>query len=212
LTRHIIPLALSVIALLLTGIGSWSCKYFVGASIGFTGGSSYGIWTIQDSDGKCQMWDVIFFSYHLDPALEGARVMSMAAMMMGLALVTTMAQAMQYHIASWGVGAIFFIVFICSVSTTSIFNVWIVFWLFTYIIYVLIIRSLFLHPVHRRISPRGSKCIALCCVLSVLLTILTLVVLKSEYCTCKSLSAGQLEGRITGDPCQDTCHLTVDGY
>lgn len=209
--KHIIPLALTIAALILTGIGSWSCNYFSGATIGFTGGS-YGIWTIQDSDGKCQLWDVLFFSYNLDPALITARVMSMSAMMMGLAMVVTMAQAMQYHIASWGCGFALFLTFIVSLSTTSIFNVWMVFWLFTYIIYVLIVRSLFIHPIHRRISDRGSRYISICFVLCTVLTILTLVVLKSDYCTCSRLTTGQLEGRITGDPCEGTCRLTIGGY
>jgi len=200
-----------VLALFFTGYGSWSCDFFTGAKIGFTGGN-YGLWTIQDIDGKCQLWSVLFFSYNLDPALIVARVLSMSAMVLGLALVTTMTQAMQYHVVTWGIGVVFFGIFLASLLSTSIFNVWAVFWLFTYIIYVLIVRALFIHPIHRRISPRGSKAIAACFLLCMLLTALTMVVFSSDYCTCESLSAGQLEGRITGDPCEGQCRMKNSGY
>jgi hypothetical protein len=211
MTYQAIPLALTMIALLLTGFGSWSCKYFTGANIGFTG-KYYGLWTIEDITGQCQLWDVLFFSYHLDGALVTARVMSMAAMMLGLAMLATMSQAMQYHIVSWGIGVVFFVVFITSLSTTSNFNVWVVFWWFTYVILVLIVRALFIHPVHRRISPRGSKYIAICMIMCMIFNVLTLVVLSSDYCTCDSLTAGELEGRVIGDPCDRQCHLSSAGY
>jgi len=63
-----IPLALSVIAFILTAAGSYDCSYFRGATISFTGGS-YGLWTLRDGTGKCQLWDVLFFNYKLGTPL-----------------------------------------------------------------------------------------------------------------------------------------------
>ena len=156
LTYQATPLALTLIATFLTGFGSWSCEYFSGADIGFIG-NTYGLWTLQDIHGKCQLWDVLFFSYNLDGSLIAARGLSMAAMFLGLAMLTSMSQAMQYHIVSWGIGLIFLVLLIVSIATTNIFNAWITFWLFTYVFFVLITRALFIHPVHRRISSRGSQ-------------------------------------------------------
>jgi hypothetical protein len=211
LTYQAIPLALTLIATFLTGFGSWSCEYYSGATIGFIG-HSYGLWTLEDISGKCQLWDVLFFSYNLDGSLIAARGLSMSAMFLGLAMLTTMSQAMQYHIVSWGIGLTFVILLIVSISTTNIFNMWIIFWLFTYVFFVLITRALFIHPVHRRISSRGSKYIAICMIMCMLCTALTLVVLASPYCTCKTLTEGQLEGRIVGNPCEGRCRLEYGGY
>jgi hypothetical protein len=211
LSYQTIPFGLTLMAAFLTGFGSWSCTYFSGARIGFLG-DTYGLWTLQDYGGKCQLWDVLFFSYHLDGALLAARVLSMSAMVLGLAMLTTMSLAMQNHFATWGIGLVFVLLLIASLATTNIFNVWIVFWLFSYIILILIIRALFIHPVHRRISARGSTCIAICMALCMILTLTTLVVLSSKYCTCETLTNGQLENRIVGDPCSGTCRLEVGGY
>jgi hypothetical protein len=210
-TSPAIPLGLTVLALLCTCYGSWSCTYFEGANIDFTNHKNYGLWTIEDAYGKCQLWDVLFFSYNLDFSLKVARAMSMSSMVLGLAMVTTTSQALQCHIVSWGVGLILTIMFIISAATTSIFNLWAVFWLFTYIIYVLIVRYLFFHPVPRRISPRGSKMIAVCFLLCMLFTALAMVVLTSNYCTCDSLTVADLED-IENNTCDGTCRLTEAGY
>lgn len=61
-TKHSIPLFLGLTALACTGFGSWDCSYFYGATTTFTG-SRYGLWTLEDIDGKCQLWDVLFFRY-----------------------------------------------------------------------------------------------------------------------------------------------------
>ena len=206
-----IPFALTFMAAFFTAFGSWSCAYFSGATIGFLG-NSYGLWTLEDGGGKCQLWDVLFFSYHLDGALLAARVFSVSAMVLGLAMLTTMSLAMQCHFATWGIGFIFVLHLIVSLSTSNVFNLWIVFWLFTYTILILIIRALFIHPVRRRITPRGSTYIASCMVLCMILTLLTLVVLSSKFCTCESLTNGQLENRIVGDPCSGSCRLEIGGY
>lgn len=136
----------------------------------------------------------------------------MSAMVLGLALLTTMSLAMQYHVATWGIGLMFVTLFIISLATSSIFNLWIAFWLFSYIIFILIIRALFIHSVHRRITPQGSTYIAICMTLCVIFTLLTLVVLSSKYCTCEALTNGQLENRIVGDPCSGSCRLEIGGY
>ena len=211
LTYQAIPLAFTLLATLFTGFGSWSCEYFSGARIGFVG-DTYGLWTLEDINGKCQLWDVLFFSYNLDIALVTARGLSMSAMFLGLAVLTTMSLGMQYHIVIWGIGLIFLTLLIVSMTTTNIFNVWIIFWLFTYLFFILITRAIFIHPVHRRITLRGSKYIAICMIMCMLFTLLTLVVLSSPYCTCKTLAAGQLGGRIVGDPCEGSCHLESGGY
>jgi hypothetical protein len=101
-SKEALPLFSCLVALILTIVGSWSCNYFDGADISFTGGS-YGIWALEDTSGKCQLWDILFFSYHLDGNLEAARFFSMMAMIVGLSMVATMAQAQQAHIVTWGI-------------------------------------------------------------------------------------------------------------
>jgi hypothetical protein len=198
------------VALILTTVASWSCNYFDGADISFTGGS-YGIWTLEDVSGKCQMWDILFYSYHLDAHLEASRFFSMMAMIVGLSMLATMAQAQQAHIVSWGILLSFTILFLVSVSTTSTYNVWILFGLFSYVILTLIVRSLFIHPVHRRISVRGSKIIGSLFIFCFVATLLTLVILRSDYCTCDSLSTERLEREVVGDPCDGVCILGSGG-
>jgi len=209
--KQMVPMIACFVALTLSGVGSWHCSYFKGATISFTG-DKYGLWTMQDISGKCQLWDILFFSYDLGGHLIAARCFSMATMLIGLALLTTMAQALEFHAFSWGIGMTFFVLFLVSVCTTSIYNVWIVFWLFTYVLFILIVRSLFVFPVHRRISGRGTKIVAFCFFLCGLFSLLTLVVLGSDFCTCSGLSAERLEGRVPGYPCEGTCHLHAAGY
>ena len=207
------PLLLSFLAEVFTIWGSFSCQYFRGASIEFTAGR-YGIWTLEDTHDKCQLYSVIFYALDLGGPLRWSRVFSMSSMILGLAVLTTMAQAMQCHAISWGVGLILFVVFLVSVSTTSTFNIWIVWALFTYILFVLLVRATFVHPVARRISRRGCRIIAGCQASCFVFTILTLVILRSDFCTCDSLSPGELEGRISenSDPCEGVCALHVSGY
>uniref|UniRef100_A0A7S3DS59 Uncharacterized protein n=1 Tax=Entomoneis paludosa TaxID=265537 RepID=A0A7S3DS59_9STRA len=210
MSTHAWPLVLSVFAMGFTGAGSWDCSYFQGATIAFTG-SNYGLWTLEDSSGKCQLWNVLFFSYNLGWHLVIARVFSMTAMLLGLGLLTTTAQALQFHLVSWGIGLFLFVLFIISVSTSSVFNLWIVFWLFSYVIMTLIVRFAFVHPVPRRISLRGEKVIARLYVFNGICCLLTLLVLKSDYCTCKNLSSANLEGRQVGEPCEGNCRLGPAG-
>lgn len=104
-----VPLSLAFVAMLFSFSGSWHCSYFNGADISFTG-SHFGLWTLEDIEGKCQRWDVLFFSYKLGAPLAAARVFSMACMLIGLSLVTAMAQALQFHIVryvldlKWSIG------------------------------------------------------------------------------------------------------------
>jgi len=136
----------------------------------------------------------------------------MIAMVLGLSLLTAMSQALQCHIMSWGIGLTLFILFIVSISTTSQFNLWTVFFLFLYIILVLIVRALFIHPVHRVISKRGSKYIAWLLILCFFCTLFTLLVLKSYFCQCEHLTSDRLEGRDTNpDLCQLRCELESAG-
>eukprot|EP00543_Licmophora_paradoxa_P012096 CAMPEP_0202465152 /NCGR_PEP_ID=MMETSP1360-20130828/64570_1 /ASSEMBLY_ACC=CAM_ASM_000848 /TAXON_ID=515479 /ORGANISM="Licmophora paradoxa, Strain CCMP2313" /LENGTH=477 /DNA_ID=CAMNT_0049088765 /DNA_START=60 /DNA_END=1493 /DNA_ORIENTATION=- len=132
-------------------------------------------------------------------------------MIIGLGMLTAMAQAIQAHIVTWGVGVAFLVLFLISVSTTNIFNVWIIFWLFTYVIMVFLVRALFIHPIHRRISDRGNKAIAFFFVLCHVFSLFTLVMMRSQFCNCQKLSPDDLEGRITGDPCQTECRIGPSG-
>lgn len=59
ITKHSIPLFLAAFALAFTGVGSWGCSYFVGATTGFTG-DHYGLWTLENQEGKCQVRRVMF--------------------------------------------------------------------------------------------------------------------------------------------------------
>lgn len=210
ITVHSIPLSLATIALTLTGYGSWGCSYFVGATTNFTG-HHYGLWTLENVYGKCQLWDVLFFSYSLGGFLQAARALSMTAMVLGLSLVTSMAQALQSHILGWGIGLALFVLFILSVSTTSQYNLWTLFFLFLYVVLVLIVRSLFIHPLHRVISKRGSKYIAWLLMLCFLCTLFTLVVLNSYFCQCENLTPERLEGRGGEDVCEQRCRLGPAG-
>jgi hypothetical protein len=200
-----------LIAAGLTGAGSWHCSYFNGASISFTGGN-YGLWTLEDISGKCQLWDVLFFAYDIGVPLTAARVFSVTAQLLGLSLLTATLQAAHMNAVSWAIGMAFFALFLVSVSTTSIFNVWIVFWLSTYVLLILITRALFIHPVRRVISARGNKVIAWACLLCCSCSLLTLVVLKSDFCTCENITAQRLEGREPGNPCASECYLGAAGY
>jgi hypothetical protein len=209
---HTIPLLLVLIATSFTFAGSWDCSYFRGASTGFTG-NNYGLWTIESKDGICQPWDVLFFSYSLGDYLEAARALSMTAMILGLSLLTAMSQALECYLVSWGVGFVLFALFIAALATAPRYNFWTVFFLFLYVVLVLIVRSLFKHPVHRAISSRGSKYIAWLLILNFVLTILTLLVLNSIFCQCHELTNEKLEGRLdpTLDPCDTTCELGPAG-
>jgi len=170
------------------------------------------LWTLEDANGKCQLWDVLFFSYNLGSHLIAGRTFSMIAMLLGLALCTTTSQASQYHVFSWGIALILITIFLVSVSTTSIYNVWIVFWLLSYVMFVLIVRYMFVHPVPRRISKRGSQIVGSLYMFVGLCCLMTLVVLRSDYCTCSNLTSDELEGREIGDPCQQTCHIGGAAY
>jgi hypothetical protein len=128
-----------------------------------------------------------------------------------LSMLATMAQAQQAHIVSWGILLAFTIIFLVSVSTTSTYNVWILFGLFSYVILTLVVRSLFIHPVHRRISVRGSRIIGSLFIFCFVATLLTLVILRSDYCICDSLSTKRLEREVIGDPCDGVCILGSGG-
>jgi hypothetical protein len=158
------PFLLALIALIFTFAGSWHCDYFQGATISFTS-AQYGLWSLKDASGKCQLWDALFFSYDLGFTLRTARFFSMVAQLDGLALTAVMTQALQFHAASWAILVFLTLLFMSSVLTSGIFNLWTFFFLFTYVIFTLIIRFLFIHPVHRRISKRGCKIIAGNCLL-----------------------------------------------
>jgi hypothetical protein len=208
---QMIPLLLCFVALILSGAGAWDCTFFKGATISFTGGT-YGIWTMLDTTGKCQLWDVLFFSYDLGGPLIAARCFTMAVHLIGLGLLTTMMQAFQFYILSWGIGLVFVVLFLITNFTTSIFNIWIVFYLFTYVIYILIVRALFIHPVHRRISERGTNIVASLFILCGVCCLLSLVVLKSDFCMCNDITADALDRQNPGDPCEGTCRLGSAGY
>lgn len=210
-TKQAIPMFLCLIALTLTGAGSWDCSFFQGAQISFTG-SNYGLWTLRDISGKCQRWDVLFFSYNLGGPLIAGRIFSMASMLLGLSLLTTMAQALQFYAVSWGIGIILLLLSLVSIFTTSIYNVWAVFWLFTYIIFILAARALFIHPIQRRISQRGCKIVAGLFALCSVCTMLTLIVLKSDFCTCDNITSEALKGRSPGDnACDKECEIGSAG-
>jgi hypothetical protein len=207
-----IPFTLSLLALIFTAIGSWDCHYFKGASIVFTS-ANYGLWTLQDKSGKCQLWDQLFFSFDLGPMLHTARAFSILAQLDGMAMTVVMCQALQFHGAFWAMFLALFLLFISSIFTTGLFNLWTFFFLFTYIIFTLVIRLLFVHPIHRRISQRGCKIICANCFLCSIFTFLTLIVLKSDYCTCTNLTSERLDGRESGEDelCNGICQLGVSG-
>lgn len=205
-----IPFTLAFVALVLTGVGSWDCSYFQGATIVFTN-ASYGLWSLEDASGKCQLWDQLFFSLDLGPVLRTARFFSMVVQLDGLALTAVMSQALQFHFGSWSILFGLILLFITSVFASGLFNLWTFFFLFTYIIFILIIRFLFIHPVHRRISQRGCKIISGNCMLCSVFSFMTLIVLKSDFCTCSNIDSVRLEGRDAGEPCEGQCVLGIAG-
>ena len=136
-----IPLMLALMSFCCTGVGSWYCDYFQGARISSTSGH-YGLWTLEDASGKCQLWDQLFFSYNLGPSLKTARFFSMVAQLDGLALVAVMTQALQFHSGSWTILLALALLFVISATSTGIFNIWAFFFLYSYVIFILIIRFL----------------------------------------------------------------------
>ena len=88
---------------------------------------------------------------------------------------------------------------------------WTTFYLFSYIIWTLIVRFLIVHPVPRTISGNGTKLIVISLVGCSVYTMLTLIVLTSDFCTCNNISAESLEDRDPGDPCSDYCSLGIAG-
>jgi hypothetical protein len=154
----------------------------------------------------------LFFAYDLGPMLRTARFFSMVAQLDGLALTAVLSQALQFHACSWAILIALFFLFLTSVFASGLFNLWTFFFLFTYVIFTLIVRFLFVHPVPRRISERGRRIISWNCGLCSLLSFLTLIVLRSSYCTCEDISPETLGGRNPGTPCEGTCTLHEAGY
>lgn len=122
LTPHdFLPLGFCIAAFFTTGYASWDCRYFKGANISFIG-RNYGLWTVEDGLGKCQLWNALFFSYNLGVPLKAARFLSMFATLQGLGVTTVITQSLQFHAVSWGIGALLFMLFLVSVSSTSTYN------------------------------------------------------------------------------------------
>jgi len=116
-----VPLGLCLAALFTTCYASWDCRYFKGAAISFIG-RNYGLWTVEDGLGKCQLWNVLFFSYNLGMPLKAARFLSMFAMLQGLGVTTVITQSLQFHAVSWGIGGLLVLLFLVSISSTSFYN------------------------------------------------------------------------------------------
>jgi hypothetical protein len=115
-TKNFVPVLVTLLAWVLTVYSSWSCHFFKGAQIGFTN-PNYGLWTLENINGKCQLWEVLFYSYLLDRTLVAARVFSMISMVLGLSLLVSIVQANQYHILSWGLGFILMLIFVSSLGS-----------------------------------------------------------------------------------------------
>jgi hypothetical protein len=209
--KHLVPLVVAVVALSFSGCGSWYCNYFKGATISFTS-AHYGLWTLQDVSGKCQLWDQLFFAYDMGPILRTARFFSMVVQLDGLALVVVLCQALQFHACCWAIFFSLLTMFLVSIFASGLFNLWTFFFLFNYILFILIARFLFIHPVHRRISARGCKIISGNCILCSVFSVLTLIVLRSDFCTCRDISSATLEDRDPGSPCEGTCVMQIAGY
>jgi len=79
------------------------------------------------------------------------------------------------------------------------------------VILTLIARFSFVHPFPRKISRRGTKMVAFSVLLCAVYCCLTLVVLTSDFCTCRNITPKELDGREPGDPCSGTCELGPAG-
>mmetsp|Transcript_7923 Transcript_7923/g.11389 ORF Transcript_7923/g.11389 Transcript_7923/m.11389 type:complete len:587 (-) Transcript_7923:20-1780(-) len=214
LDKHGLALVFGVLAMILTFTGGWHCSYFTGATTPFSG-NSYGIWTVEDIYGDCQTWDTIYGSIELDSSLKAARAMSMIGILLGLSLVTAMTQALRCYFLAGVVLFFFVLMAILSLSIAPRFNPWAFFFLFFYMITIIIVRAIFIHPVHRVISRRGSIVIASMLLVTFLLSILSLVALNSDYCQCTNMGVifdGQNEyvGSFE-DVCENKCELGTAG-
>jgi hypothetical protein len=216
--RHcasVVPFLLCTLAVIFTLVASWDCQYFTSAvDISFTG-DSYGLWTLSDVTGQCQLWDVLFFSYTMGPTLHSARCASMVAQVLGLAILALLTQALSYQVSSCLILTILTLAFASSVMlSTGLYNLWMFFFLFTYIMFLLIVRYCFVHPVRRHISQRGFQIVALCAAVCAVASWVTLVVLLSDFCRCGSISSATLAGRDPPNPedCNGSCTLGVSGY
>ena len=61
-------------------------------------------------------------------------------------------------------------------------------------------------------SSRTSHHIRCALVFCAVCCLVTLVVLKSDFCTCNNIDAAYLDGRNPGNPCDQTCRLGAAGY
>jgi hypothetical protein len=210
-----IPLFLVVTAFALTFCGCFVCFYFKGATTGFTGshanyaGSRYGLWPFEDINGKCVPWDVLFYHKHLDSYFRAARAIGMTALMLRWSLMTLISQTLQCYLVSWVVSVGLFLWLVATFPTEQLWTDAALLGSLLNIVLIVIVRAFLCHRVRRKISRRGSKCIASFLTLCSVLCVTTLLALKSDFCQCKHLTVVKHEGKLDPrqDPCEDNCNL-----
>lgn len=171
-----------------TFVASWDCNTFYGAEVvsSYGGGGGYGIWSLEDSGQLCQLWGVLFASYHLDTPLRMARFFSMTAMLASLAAI-----AILNHILPWGriasglvaLGLVYWLA--DSITFWWRFNVWTSFFMLTYWWMVFFTKCILLP----RFSPDclwkvTQRLMFICCIGSGGI----FAILASNVCTCDILT------------------------
>jgi len=188
--RHVV-FALTLTASLVTFVASWSCFMFSGAEL-FYGGTSYGIWTLEDSNRQCRLWSVLFVGYNLDIPLRIARFCSMVAMLASLIIIPFQMQLFPIfgRKVGWFVGAIGLHAWLIQpLANRWGFSVWTTFFILTYMLVFLLIKVF----VMTRCSPRTLyKVVRGLAILCTVMALGMFSILASEVCVCDSLDMNDL--------------------
>lgn len=135
---------ITIIATASTFVASWSCQAFYSADTYSTDGG-YGVWSLEDSGGHCQLWGVLFFTHQLDVPLKVARFLSMMAMLASLATIAILTQIIHSgKVASWMMAIVFAYWLLDSIEYWWRFNVWSIFFIITYLWLVLFTKIVLL--------------------------------------------------------------------
>lgn len=182
--------AVTLAAGLCTFLASWSCQTFYGADLSF-GGGGYGIWSLQDAAGKCQLWSVLFFAYRLDAPLRAARFCTMVGMLLGLTSMALQSQLLLPYgrLGGWlvGIGLVFWLV--DSLYYWWRFNVWASFFALAYFFQVLVIKCWVLEQYSAQTLYGVVRTLA---VVTIFMTAGVFWILLSNVCLCDALTEEEL--------------------
>ncbi len=197
---HVI-LWIGVLAAACTFAASWSCNTFSGAD-GSLGVGGYGIWSLEDSEQRCQLWSVLFFANELDTSLQAARYMSMTAMLGSLTTIAILSQLLPWgRIASWMVAsALIYWLFRSLIHRSNwiripsanweVFIVWSAFFLFSHLWMMFFTKRLLVQHYSPSTLWNLARPLMLVCSLG---ASGIFFIMASNVCTCDGLRKDDLE-------------------